>query len=218
MPDSRERAAEILHGPDGERDYLLLLDYAQQLARQYGWRAGKSLPQSASPKSVANQVIVKVLTGERTWDETKEPSLLSALKGMVKSDMGHLFSAYETEHVESIDRTLTNGVERTADSFESRELNPEELLLKTEQVRLEMAALELILKEVEGNPELESVFLALYDSGSSEEISRLTGIPVDRVYSLCREVKRIAARISPARVARAVREKEGRTHEHRRKA
>src|SRR3989442_971471 len=148
MPDSRERAGEILRGPDGERLYLLLLDYAQKVARRYGWRTGKSLPQGASPESIANEVIAKVLTGDRTWDETKEPSLLNALKGMVKSDMGHLFSAYETEHLEPIDQTLKDGVERTADSFESREPNPEELLLKSEQTRLEMAALDLILKEV----------------------------------------------------------------------
>ncbi len=208
MPNSRERAAEILRGPDGERLYLLLLDYSQKLARRFGWRTGKTLPHSASPASIASEVIVKVLTGDRTWDETKEPSLLNALEGMVKSDMGHLFGGYETEHVEPIDRTLTDGVERTADSFESREPNPEELLLRTEQTRLEMAALELILKEVEGDPELESVFLALYETGSSKEIARLTSIPVERVYSLRREIKRIAARITPARVARAVREKE----------
>ena len=210
MTACRERAVEILRGPDGERLWLALLDYAHKLARRRGWRIDKTLPQGFSPSGIANDVIVKVIEGERIWDETNEPSILIALKGMVRSDIGHLFDGYEASLVEPIERTSPDGSVRTGDSFHGNHPNPEQEFLHGERVGLEMTALDLIRGAVEGKSELESVFLALYESDSSEEIARLTGLPIERVYSLSRELTRIAAKITPARVAREA--KERRTH------
>ena len=211
MPDDKERAADILRVPDGERIWLTLIDYALKLAQRYGWRSDKALPQGFSPGDVAKDVIIKVLEGDRTWAEAKEPSVLNALKGMVRSDMGHLFADYEASRVEPVARTLPNGTERTADSFPGHDPSPEEEVLRAERIRLEMTALDMVREEVEGNPELESVFLALYESGSPKDIAQLTGLPIQRVYSLRRELNRIAVKISPARVAREA--KERRKHE-----
>ena len=207
MADAKERAAEILRGSEGERIWLELMDYALSLARRYGWRSGQTLPQGRSPDSIAKDVIIKVLTGDRIWDEAKEPTLLIALKGMVKSDLGHAFTEYETSHVESITRSLPDGEERTADTFAGGDPDPEQVLLQAEQVRLEMTALDLIREQVEDRPELESVFLALHESDDYQEIARLTGLAVERVYSIRRELGRIAARITPARVAREARDR-----------
>lgn len=207
MTACTERAVEILRGPDGERIWLALLDYAHKLARRYGWRTDKTLPQGFSPGEVANDVIIKVIEGGRTWDEAKEPVLLNALKGMVRSDIGHLFDDYEASRVEPIERTFPDGSARTADSFGGNHPSPEEEVLYGERVRLEMTALDLIREAVEGKSELESVFLALYESDSSKEIARLTGLPIERVYSLRRELTRIAAKITPARVAREAMER-----------
>jgi hypothetical protein len=202
-----ERPVEILRGPDGERIWLALVDYAHKLARRYGWRSDKTMPQGFSPGDVAKDVIIKVIQGNRTWDEAKEPTLLNALKGMVRSDMGHLFDDYEASGVEPIARTLPDGSERTADSFSGNDPNPEEEFLRGERVRLEMTALDLIRGTVEGKPELESVFLALYESESPKMIARLTGLRIERVYSLRRELDRIAVKISPARAAREAMER-----------
>ena len=204
MAPTKERAAQILRGPDGERIWLALLDYAHSLARRYGWRSDKTLPQGLSPGGIAKDMVIKVLVGDRTWDETKEPVLLNALKGMVRSDLGHAFDEYETSHVEPVTQSLPDGQERTADSFAGADPNPEQLLLHAEQTRLEMTALDLIREQVEDRPELESVFLALYESSDCQDIARLTNLPIERVYSLRRELGRIAARITPARVAREV--------------
>jgi hypothetical protein len=92
MTACRERAVEILRGPDGERIWLALLDYAHKLTRRYGWRTDKTLPQGFSPGDVAKDVVIKVIEGDRTWDEAKEPNFLNALKGMVRSDLGHLLT------------------------------------------------------------------------------------------------------------------------------
>lgn len=205
MAEAKERAAQILRGPDGERIWLELLDYAHKRARRYGWRTDKSLPQGRSPGGIAKDVIIKVLEGNRTWDETREPSLLNALKGMVRSDIGHAFDEYETSNVESISQSLPDGQERTANSFAAMDPNPEQIFLQNEQTRLEMTALDLIREQVEGKAELESVFLALYESSDCQEIARLTDLPIERVYSLRRELDRIASRITPARVAREAR-------------
>ena len=150
---------------------------------------------------------LRTLEGKRTWDESNEPVLLNALKGMVRSDMGHLFGDYEATHVVPIERPLSDGTMQTADSYSGSDPNPEELLLNAEHARLEMTALDLIREAVEGRPELESVFLALYESGDSQDIARETGLPIERVYSLRRELDRIAAKISPARVARVAMER-----------
>ena len=65
------------HRHPSPRDiWLALLDYAHKLARRYGWRTDKTLPQGVSPEEVANDVIIKVIEGDRTWDEAKEPALL----------------------------------------------------------------------------------------------------------------------------------------------
>jgi hypothetical protein len=202
MTACTERAVEILRGPDGERIWLALVDYAHKLARRYGWRTDKTLPQGFSPSGVAKDVIIKVIQGDRTWHEAEEPALLNALKGMVRSDIGHLFDDYEASHVEPIERTLPDGAARTDASLRGNRPNPEEELLHGERVRLEMTALDLIREAVEGKSELESVFVALYESENSQEIARLAEVAIQRVYSLRRELSRIAARITPARVAR----------------
>lgn len=205
----KERAAQILRGPDGERIWLTLVDYSQKLARRYGWRTDKTLPQGASPGDVVDEVVIKVLEGERTWDESREPSLLNALKGMVRSEIGHLFDDYEATHVEPIEKTLSDRSQRTSEMFE-REVpyaNPQQELLEREQSHLEMTALLLLLEEIEGEGDLESVFLALYASDSPQEIARQTGLPIERVYTLRRELERKAAKITPGRVAREARER-----------
>lgn len=211
MPEAKERAAEILRSSEGDRTYLLLLDYADMLARIHGWRKGKMLPGGASPETVANEVIVKVLDGTRTWDEGKEPSFLNALKGMVRSEIGHLYERAEERIVEPIDLTRRDGEPQTADSFSITDLHPEELdpeqhLLQRERARLESAALRLIMEEIEGKGELESVFLALYEAADLGEVAAKTGLSIERVYSLRRELQRVVDRITLARVARAARE------------
>lgn len=207
MTACRERAVEILRGPDGERIWLALLDYAHKLARRYGWRTDKTLPQAFSPSGVAHDVIIKVMEGNRAWDEAKEPNFLIALKGMVRSDIGHLFGDFEAARIEPIERTLPDGSIRKEDAFRGNDPTPEEEFLHSEKVQLEATALDLIREAVEGKTELESVFLALYDTDSSKEIARLTGLPVEQVYLLSRELTRIAAKITPARVAREVMER-----------
>jgi hypothetical protein len=208
--DCKERAVEVLRGPDGERIWLASLDYAIKVARGYGWQSDKTLPQGFSPGGVAKDAIIKLMTGVRTWDDAKEPSLLNALKGMVRSDIGHLFDDYEASNVEPIERAFPDGTVRTAEHFRGRDPSPEDEVIQAEQAQLEMTALDLIREKVEGNPDLESVFLALYESDTPSEIARLTGLPIERVYSLRREFDRTAAKITPARVVREAMERRNR--------
>jgi hypothetical protein len=211
MSKSQQRAGEILHGPDGREIHRQLVRYAGLIAWLHGWKAGTTLPESASPKSIVSEVVIKVLTGVRNWDEGKEPSLLSALKGMVRSDIGHLYEKMEEALTEPINILSADGEERAPDSFPSTKLhpnepNPEELALANEQASLNRSAMNLVLKEVEGNDDLERVVLALCDAENSAEISARTGLPPKRVYSACRELERIAKRIPLARVIREARE------------
>lgn len=130
---------------------------------------------------------------------------------MVRSDIGHLYNRIEESVIEPTDIMLPDGNERTADVFPSTklhpgELNPEQHILRQERTKLESAALDLVRKEVEGKDDLELVFLALHETDSPSEIAAQTGLPIDRVYSARRELGRIVAKISHARVVRAARE------------
>jgi hypothetical protein len=211
MPDGKERAAEILHGAEGQEIYFRLVRYAHMIAHIHGWQAGVVLPGGASPRSVAHDVVVKVLDGTRNWDGKKEPVLLNALKGMVRSDIGHLYERIEGSLAEPINILLPGGEERTGDHFSSTKLHPEELnpeqhLLRQEETKLKLAALDMVLKEVEGKDDIESVFLALFETDSPSEIAAKVDLPIERVYSARRELDRIVARIPLARVVRAARD------------
>lgn len=199
--------AEVLRGPDGERIYLALVSYADRMARICGWTSGKVLPTAASPQSVVHDIVVKVLQGTRGWDPGKEPDLLVAMKGMVRSDIGHLFERVETERTEPINKSRPDGTERSEEDIASGGKTPEELLLDTERTKLAFTAMDLILQEIGNNEELELVFLALNETGKPAEISEITGLPVGRVYTLKRELERIAERITPQRVVRVARKK-----------
>ena len=210
MSTGKAQAAAILRGPDGNDLYLRLVRYANWLARVHGWREGRTLPGGATPRSIAHEMVTRLLDpkGPRAWDEEKEPSLLNALKGMVRSEIGHLYQKLEESVVQPISVPLPGGDERNGDSFPSTalrpdELNPEEQLLRQEKDKLQSAAMTLILKEVEGNSDLESVALALYDADNLSDIAVETGLSIERVYSARRELERIARKIPLARVIRA---------------
>lgn len=201
------RAAAILRGPDGERIYLALLSYADRVARIYGWTSGKVLPAAASPQSVVHDVVIKVLDGTRNWDPQREPDLIVAMKGMVRSDIGHLFERVETGRVEPINKIRPDGTERTDEDIAAPGKTPEDLYLDTERTHLAFTAMDLILREIGEDEEKQLVFMALNETGNPAEIAELTGIQVKRVYSLKRELERIADRITPQRVARIARQK-----------
>jgi hypothetical protein len=153
----------------------------------------------------------KVLTGVRSWDEGKEPSLLNALKGMARSEIGHLYEKRDAALVEPINTPLADGEERTPDSFPSTrlhpdELNPEEHVLAKERENLRRSAMTLVLREVEGNDDLELYVLAMCDAESLAEISARTGLTIQRVYSARRELERIVRKIPLAKVIRDARD------------
>jgi hypothetical protein len=213
MCNGKERANAILHGPEGEEIYLRLVRYAEMLARMRGWRTGATLPASETPQSLVSSVLIKLLApdGDRTWDEAREPSLLNALKGMVRSEIGHLYEKLEENLLEPISIPLPGGEERTGDSFPSTDLhpealNPEQQLLRSERANLEFAAMTLVLKQVEGNSDLELVVLALCDTDKPSEIAAMTGLSIKRVYSARRELDRIVRKITLTRVIRAARD------------
>ncbi len=81
-------------------------------------------------------------------------------------------------------------------------LDPEAEVLQSESANLKFAALNLLFDEVQAknNPDLESVFLSLYEADRLNDVSRITGLAIKRVYTLRRDLERIATRITVARV------------------
>jgi hypothetical protein len=121
---------------------------------------------------------------------------------MVRSEIGHLYERIERTLVEPIGIPLPDGEERTGDFFPSTGLDPEKMLLRQERTKLEFAAMDLVMEEVEGKDDLAMAFLDLHETDSPSEIAMLTKLPIERVYSARRELDRIVAKIPLARVVR----------------
>ena len=99
--------------------YLQLVRYAENLARMHGWQVDVLMLRHQSRNLIVNEVLAKLLDqdGGRNWDERKEPSLLNALKGMVRSEIGHLFKKPEVTLLESISKPLMDGNESDGRHF-----------------------------------------------------------------------------------------------------
>lgn len=212
MPDSPERAARLLRGPDGKRIYLQLLRIAAWIAWRYGWRRDEKgetlLPFGATPESIVHTVIEKVLEGQRTWQGDGEASFIIAAIGMIRSETSHIFEKPEAKVVEPIIQAeRTDGSDDERD-FASNDPSPEAQLLEQERETLDRTRYDLLLTEIQDDEELSDVVIALHDTHSPAEIAERTGIDIKRVYQDIRTLKRKAAAIRLPLVARAAKERQ----------
>ncbi len=85
--------AEHLRNADWEKIGPVLVAFAGYLARCYRWGsdARDTLALGMAAEDIAGLAIRKLWSGERNWDPQAQPDLLWVLKGIVRSEMGHLF-------------------------------------------------------------------------------------------------------------------------------
>jgi len=82
------------------QEKLYNLDWKKILTKLYAYtyarRKYHGLPDSITPEEIVNEVVSKVLSGERNWDDIKYPDILVYLKMIIKSAISH---EWEKEHI-----------------------------------------------------------------------------------------------------------------------
>jgi hypothetical protein len=181
--------ADSLRAHDWEEIAVRLLDSAVVLAARYGWTLKSQLPRGQSLESVVADTICDI------WQkpERLKPSvpLLVQLRGIVKSKLWDLSQSKDDDVVRSED----------LDAVPHRSSDPERAVDWVDEFK---RAIELLIAapKVKGNLELELVVTAI-GCGCLEpaSIAEETGIDIQRVYQLVREVKAlypsVAAQLRP---------------------
>lgn len=167
---------------------IKLAGYAAFRARNLSWRTGSgvALAKGLMPDDVAAQAILSVISGDRTWEPERGP-LLPFLKRVVDSLLNHLAESSDNRRVEGIASSI-DGIE-AADRAEDSE--------DEDQRRVQM-----LIETVEDKPELMEVLRAIidFDEARPRFIAARIGKPVAHVNNCLKRLRRLALKISSARV------------------
>lgn len=184
-----------------------LLAFAEIRARNYDWCSPGSahLAQGKTCEDVVQQVIVKTFAGERKWDPKKGP-LLPWLKDQVKSIIDALVWSAAHRHETPIsegdsaegfgvnDRRTQMYLEQPAVGPSS---GPEECLLEKIEMQKADRKIERLFEEVEEDPELEEVLIAIMDGCEPKPryLAAELDVPVTEIYNRMKRLRRRALAI-----------------------
>ncbi len=182
-----------------------LVGYAAYLARGYRWgsNAADTLALGMAAEDVAALAIRKVWSGERRWDPERHDELLRFLKGVVRSEMGHLYHRSAARH-EVRNPTGPDGneseakLERRAGEAIERS-DPESALIDREERAREAARIHDLRAAVADRPELIAIIDAI-GAGCGERPRHLAehlGIAVPEINNRLKRLRRAALRIEP---------------------
>lgn len=201
-----DKALELLEAANWKEIIDKLTLYAVWRARRYPWRSGtyRRLPGGQTPEDIAFEAIAKVWQGERSWDPEKYPDLLTHLRWIVKSDLGHLFASTQHLKTKRLSETCGGPEEGNAahptDIWASSEaigsLDPEsELILREQRVHEERMKNELYAL-IKGDEDLELLLLCFEEGlDKPEAIAAQMDWEVSKVYNLKKRLLRRAGTI-----------------------
>ncbi|MAE68943.1 MAG: hypothetical protein CME06_00580 [Gemmatimonadetes bacterium] len=195
--------AERLEKTDWARVGVQLVGYAAYLARSYRWGASPTdtIALGMAAEDVASLAIRKVWTGERCWAPERQPDLLLFLKGVVRSEMGHLYRRSAAQH-EIRPPTGPDGAEseerlaiRSADTTESAD--PEVELIRNEERAHETRRIQELRDAVHDKPELAMIIDAI-GRGCGERPRHLAAelsVSVSEINNRLKRLRRVALRV-----------------------
>ncbi len=165
---------DLLKNQDWETIILNLTAYAVYKVQRLSWQTGKdSLPGGRQAEDLAFDAIEKVYKGERSWDPTKQPVLLTYLKSVVDSLVSHLVESTEHKQRQQIGDEAENGVFDPPDQQSPMALD-------------ELFAADLMGRlwdKVKGDEDVELVLCCIEDEMSKpQDISAALQIPIERIY------------------------------------
>jgi DNA-directed RNA polymerase specialized sigma24 family protein len=199
-----QRTYRLLKEADWKAIGKELLAFAEWRAWNYKWRRGGHLNLAAGQTTadIVQEVIVKTINGDRRWDPDKGP-LMPWLKDQVRSLIDHLHQSeahyYERAMPESDSgEELSDQIEYRASKAESpfvaQSLNPEEIMLRKEEIEQRERVL---FEAVNGDQELMELLEAFVNAyePKSRYLADEMGIPVEDVYNQVRRLRRRASKL-----------------------
>jgi DNA-directed RNA polymerase specialized sigma24 family protein len=175
----------ILEKIDWEEVTLELIDHADIKVRRLKWKteSNEDLPQGKRVEDIAQEAILKTLSGERKWDPERYPDILIFLKLVVDSFISHLVNS---QNHKMIQRFPENENGESLESMFSTDNSPTP---EDEIIAYEM--LDKIYEAIDGDTELQSIMDAIMAGYTkSRDIAEVTGFDVNHVYQLRRKLDR----------------------------
>ena len=198
------RRMALLAAADWASIGVQLTAYAAYVARCYRWGAGAAdaMAQGLAAEDLAAVAIRKVWTGERRWSPERQPELLLFLKGVVKSEMSHLFERSASRH-ETRYPVDAGGVEAEALLVARRHRDaaapatPEEVWLRREEVGLRRARIAELRRAAAAYPELAALIDAIQAGCAARPrfLAAHLGIPVSAVNNRLKRLRRMAFKL-----------------------
>lgn len=198
---SDTRVHSLLRQQDWGRIGSVLLAYTISRAGMYSWRSGgpHELVGHTTAQDVVSEVITKTLDGRRCWDPQRG-QLVPWLKQQIDSELDHLARSASHRHERSMvtevggqDGAADDGLRQT-DYADSEVLEPENLLLRQEQLSLDFGTL---AKAVGDDAGLNEMVMAMLDGcpPDAETLAQRLGVPVGEIYTRRRRLHRRLSRL-----------------------
>jgi len=157
---------------------LRLTAYVEQKCQRYYWRsAGGLLEAGKEAVDIAQDAIEKTYRGKRKWDPRKRP-LLDFLSAVADSELSNLVLSKGHRLREPSVEVYQAAVDGTSDPLPGPDAAIEEAELR-ERFRQSLS-----------DPDLMRFFELRWKDYSLDEISRETGLPKKKLYTLVRKLKR----------------------------
>ncbi len=195
----------LLQEADWGRIGKRLVLYAEYRARIYPWRIGGSwnLGKGQTPEDIVQDVIVKALTGERTWDPARV-ELWPWLKKQVDSMIDHLAESVAaqsergtllSEEGDDLLESMTVSAERIGIQVSRTDLpdNPEDVLF-LKQLKAYSERIQRLFELVSGREEDEAVLTAIIEG--CEPVPRFLAewlnVPINDINNCLKRLRRLA--------------------------
>ena len=168
-----------------------LTAYAIHKARNLQWRTGRAdlLAAGFSPEDVAAEAVRRVLDGTRSWDPQRG-DLLSYLRAVVDSLMGHLVTSFDNRMLERLPDTIDNpnlGQARAATACNRADT----VSVTGRDDRIEQL---YTLLETNRQEELLAVLNAIVDCGDEkpQAVAAHLRVSVTEIYNRLKRLRRLA--------------------------
>lgn len=193
---------QLLQEADWPTIYKKLILYAEERIHKY--RNSNILPLGYSVEDIVQDVIIKTLSGQRTWDPSRG-QLLPTLKAQIKSEIDHLYNRKASKSEISFSSFVKNEQESDNSTFvrsprfrdEQTYNHPEKTFLAKEHQQEQIQRYQKFLQLTETQPELQEVVIAMYlliENGSEPKprnIAEYLDISVKQVYNRLKRLKRL---------------------------
>ncbi len=195
---TRKLLQEADWGPIGNE----LTAFAIHCIRDYQWSYGGAfeIPQGYTAKDIAQEVMLKTLSGERRWDPDKG-ELIPWLRWQVRSIVNARVKSepHRYEILPPEDPSGSPDFDRldslSANSRATMAATPEELLIASEE---DMQRADRLFEATKGDPEAEQLLMWMWEAVTEgrdhkpADIAAALDMPVTAVYNCIRRMKRRA--------------------------